>query len=509
FAYFSNDSHSVVGGNPVTSPGMAIDLMLPGVDILSCYMNGGYAIGSGTSMASPHAAGLAALYIADYGRATNADGVYDIRQALIDSGVAQTDARGLALQNDFDGNKENIGWAGSEGPPTPVDDPPSVTITAPAGGSIVSGLVDITADASDDVGVTQVQFFVDGGSVGLDTDGSDGWSATWDTTLYGDGAHTVSARATDTIGQTSDNSITVTVGNITDNPPIVTITSPTNGATVSGQTDVTADASDDVGVDWVEFFVDGVSIGIDMDSGDGWSAVWDTTTSSDGEHTVTATATDTASQTSDNTIFVTVENVDEPPAVTVTSPADGARVSGQVTVTADASDDKGVDQVEFFVGASSIGIDTNAGDGWSVSWDTTQSPDGAHTIRATATDTSGQTTSNSVDVTVDNTQETRVATVNVTAMPLLSYRRWWVATAMVTVTEDGLPVAGATIEGVWSGLYKGEFSNTTDIFGFISFETDWLRKAGTVTFTVTKVVSPDNQEYVLDPAEPSGSTEGP
>lgn len=80
---------------------------------------------------------------------------------------------------------------------------------------------------------------------------------------------------------------------------------------------------------------------------------------------------------------------------------------------------------------------------------------------------------------------------------------------MVTVSEDGFPVVGATVEGTWSGLYKSSMSNTTDMFGFISFETGWLRKAGTVTFTVTRVVSPDGHEYVLDPAEPSDSTYGP
>jgi len=80
---------------------------------------------------------------------------------------------------------------------------------------------------------------------------------------------------------------------------------------------------------------------------------------------------------------------------------------------------------------------------------------------------------------------------------------------MVTVTEDNAPVAGATVEGVWSGLYNKAASNTTDVFGFISFETGWFHKAGTVTFTVTKVVSPDGQEYVLDPTERSDSSQGP
>jgi len=90
FATFSNYSHSVVSGNPVTSPGMAIDLAAPGVNILSTYKNGQYAVGSGTSMSSPHVAGAAALHIAQHGRAYNATGVAKIRQALINLGEPQS-----------------------------------------------------------------------------------------------------------------------------------------------------------------------------------------------------------------------------------------------------------------------------------------------------------------------------------------------------------------------------------------------------------------------------------
>jgi subtilisin len=110
FAGFSNYSHSVTGSNPVSSPGGAIDLLMPGVDIYSTFMNGGYATDSGTSLSSPLAAGLAALYIAENGRATNAAGVYAIRQALIDSGVLQVNSRGLNLMNDPGSFDENIGY---------------------------------------------------------------------------------------------------------------------------------------------------------------------------------------------------------------------------------------------------------------------------------------------------------------------------------------------------------------------------------------------------------------
>lgn len=99
---------------PVVSPGAAIDLLLPGMSIYSTYLNGGYTTFIGTSMASPHAAGLAALYIAATNkRAGDATGVYEIRQALIDAGKMQTDpVFGLAVRDDPDANWENIGWAG-------------------------------------------------------------------------------------------------------------------------------------------------------------------------------------------------------------------------------------------------------------------------------------------------------------------------------------------------------------------------------------------------------------
>jgi hypothetical protein len=95
FASFSNFSLSVTADNPVVSPGLAIDLLEPGVDILSTWKDGTYRTNSGTSMASPHAAGLAALHVAADGPATDAAGVYAIRQALIDVGMDQ--ASGIRL----------------------------------------------------------------------------------------------------------------------------------------------------------------------------------------------------------------------------------------------------------------------------------------------------------------------------------------------------------------------------------------------------------------------------
>ena len=96
---------------------------------------------------------------------------------------------------------------------------PSVAITTPAVGADVSGTITVTAEADDDVGVARVAFSVDGSSIGVDTDGADGWSAQWNTTTTPEGPVLVSAVVTDTDDQTATDAISVTVDNVVDPPP--------------------------------------------------------------------------------------------------------------------------------------------------------------------------------------------------------------------------------------------------------------------------------------------------
>lgn len=99
-------------------------------------------------------------------------------------------------------------------PPEPEDSPPSVSVSTPSEGSTVEGTVEVTAEATDDGTVVEVAFFADETSLGRDTDGSDGWAVSWNTTEVSDGDHTLRARATDDAGQEADAESTVTVANI-------------------------------------------------------------------------------------------------------------------------------------------------------------------------------------------------------------------------------------------------------------------------------------------------------
>lgn len=155
FAWFSNFSFTAASDNPVVSPGNAIDLILPGVDIYSTWKGGNYNTIGGTSMASPHAAGLAALYVAENGRDANGDGsvnqsdVYAIRQALIDGGMAQDDSYGLSVLNDPDSAHENLGWAVAIGPIGSVNVPPVADNDSAATDEDASVTIDLLANDAD------------------------------------------------------------------------------------------------------------------------------------------------------------------------------------------------------------------------------------------------------------------------------------------------------------------------------------------------------------------------
>lgn len=211
--------------------------------------------------------------------------------------------------------------------------PPTISITQPVEGASVSSIVTIKATASAPQGVTQV-LFKDGATViGTDTNGADGWTIPWDTTAVAQGSHTITATATDTIGQMGSDSNNVTVDNTA---PSVSMISPTGG-TVSGTIPVVADASDvgGSGVAAVEFFVDGAGIGTDTNGLDGWSVSWNTVLVANGTHNLTAQATDAArNATTSAPVQVTVDNpfiIDIP----VNVGADDAeqRLTGGMTLT--------------------------------------------------------------------------------------------------------------------------------------------------------------------------------
>ncbi len=183
---------------------------------------------------------------------------------------------------------------------------PTVSITAPANSATVSGTASVTATASDNVGVSKVEFYVN--NVLQATDTASPYTFSWNTSSVANGSYTLSAKAYDAannIGQSS--TVTVTVNNPDTTAPTVSITAPANSASVNGTVSVTAMASDNIGVSKVEFYLN--SSLLTTSNVAPYSYSWDSTTASNGTHALSAKAYDAAGNvgTSSN-VTVTVSN---------------------------------------------------------------------------------------------------------------------------------------------------------------------------------------------------------
>ena len=108
-----------------------------------------------------------------------------------------------------------------------------------------------------------------------------------------------------------------------------------------------------------------------------------------GRKSLTGKAYDKAGNTTVSaTVSVTVANPDTtPPTVAFISPAEGATISGIVTLSASATDHNRVTQVTFRRSRYLIGSDTTSP--YSVSWDTRSFANGTYTITAYAYDEAG------------------------------------------------------------------------------------------------------------------------
>src|SRR5207302_341109 len=153
--------------------------------------------------------------------------------------------------------------------------------------------ISVTASASDNVGVVGVQFLLDGANLGAE-DTTAPYSVSWNTTTASNASHTLTAVARDAAGlRTTSAPVTVTVFNDT-TPPTVSTTPPASSSNVGATISVTASASDNAGVVGVQFLLDGLNAGAEVTAAP-YSVSWDTTTASNGSHSLAAVARDAAS----------------------------------------------------------------------------------------------------------------------------------------------------------------------------------------------------------------------
>ncbi len=127
-------------------------------------------------------------------------------------------------------------------PGGPDTENPTVSIASPSSGSHVSGDVSLTANASDNFGVTRVDFFLDSGTTPIGSAASAPYTITWDSGTTAPGSHSLSATARDAAGNTGT-SATVPIAVDAPTLPQVSIESPANGTTVQRKSTVSMTAS--------------------------------------------------------------------------------------------------------------------------------------------------------------------------------------------------------------------------------------------------------------------------
>jgi hypothetical protein len=287
---------------------------------------------------------------------------------------------------------------------------PMGAMTSPSQGAFAAtgSAIELAATATDADGrVVRVEFLDGSRLVGQAVDPP--FAVSW--TASAPGVHALSARATDDRGGVAASQpVEIAVGA----PPLVVVTQPIDCSTIDAGTTLvlTADAvSVDGSIVRVEFY-DG-----DFVVGTSYGPPWHVTLAGlgDGAHAIRARAFDARGlSTLSRASLVTARTANQPPAVSITAPIDGAHVrSGTtVTLTATASDvDGAVTVVEYRMNGpagSLIGRATTAP--YAVSWGGATA--GTYTIVAVAIDDrSRATTSSPVRITIDaNTPPTIVLT---------------------------------------------------------------------------------------------------
>ncbi len=410
----------------------------------------------------------------------------------------------------------------------PVDNPPAVNITNPTEGATVSGTIDITADASDDNGVTQVEFFVNGGSIGVDTDAP--YAVSWDSTSVPDGDHKITATATDTIGQTANDAVNVTVDNVNE-PPVTLHVGDLDGSSADAPrgrweatVTITVHNNNEGGVSGA--LVEG-------DWGGGAQGGGSCTTDATGLCSVTkgnlkanlASVTFSVSNITsgagayvagDNhdpdgdsdgaTITVNKPGSNTPPDVTITVPIDGATFASGATINfaGTATDAEDGDLTASLVWTSSI--DGQIGTGGSFS---AVLSDGAHSITAEATDSGGATGSDSIGITVGTVVAVVMHVGDLDGSSAAAPRNRWNATVTITVHDASEnPVANATVSGSWS--VGGGGSCTTDAAGQCNVTKNNIKdREASATFTVAEVTRHAGDVYDSGANhDPDGDSDG-
>ncbi len=349
---------------------VSVDIGAPGGGIQSTYPTNSYATMSGTSMATPHVAGAAALIWGFKPSWTYAQ----VRDCILNNITATSQMSGVVSTGGvLNVHSSLLDAQGSNTAPT-------VAISAPANGSSANfgASVTFTGSASDtqDGSLTSSLVWTS------NRDGQIGTGGTFAKSNLSAGVHTITANVTDSGGLNGSAVVTLTI-NAENTPPTVQIQAPSGGSshtqgtavTFTGSANDTQDGSLSSALVWTSSVSGQIGTG----------ASFSTSTLAAGSHTITARATDSGGLQGSATVTITIQNT--APTVQILSPASGSSFTQGVSVSfsGSANDVQNGNLTSALVWTSSVSGQIGTGGSFS----TAGLSVGTHTITARATDSGG------------------------------------------------------------------------------------------------------------------------
>jgi large repetitive protein len=280
---------------------------------------------------------------------------------------------------------------------------PVVSIVTPEAASLITSDSTIAATATDAAGIDHVDFYVDTILVG--SDGIEPYEAFWPIAGFADGAHTIRVVATSTNGLTGEASHGVTV-----QKPVVDTEGPvisdlrfdnlplTESGILTASGVLSFSATDASDIDTIQVLFDGAPLSGGLLIGDQYAVDLILDGVADGAHAISISATDVFNNSSQLAVNVTVDTASVgAPVVSILSPATNATITDNVVISASVVG-AGISHVDFYIDTTSIG--SSATPPYQQTWLVQGFANGAHTIRAIATNGNGQTGENSIFVTL-------------------------------------------------------------------------------------------------------------
>ncbi|HEX3805677.1 MAG TPA: Ig-like domain-containing protein [Gaiellaceae bacterium] len=380
-----------------------------------------------------------------------------------------------------------------------------IDTTAPQGGSgnggaYVHGNDDLTDSPTDTISSVEFDYRADVADpwtpIGTDSDGSDGWHVTWDTTAVADGTYHLQMIETDEAG---NQTVTPLADTVVDNTAPSSASVAVTGCGSECSASVTLTASADASVSGIG----AVDFQVEPDGASGYTTVatqtsgfvyhWNSTTVPDGPVEVRVAVTDNAGNGPTYSTPVTIHVDNDAPTVSLSAPSGAA---GTISLTASGSAD--IASVTYAVSPHLAGTWSTIGSAsstpFTTSLDTTTLTDGSYDIRATAVDGGNNTGTDTKTVTVDNTAPTGALT-----QPAASATVGGPSVALAASSADaGSGVASVTFQyrpaggGSFTSISGATWDTTTLASGSYDVRAEIADNAGNTLDTPVHTVTVDS-----------------